>query len=193
MTIVTITGNLTADPVFKRLGKDAVPLTEMRIAASRRRRTTDAAGAEQWVDVDQLYIDVDCWGDLAVNCKASLKRGFPITVTGRLVTESWVDSKTNESRSKIILKATQVAFDLANFQVNSQKTTNVGHNANGDESVKVKTADDLLPIPPRTTAVEAPVSSSGFGDYGEAPADGSADGSEVSFDDSAEREVAPAF
>lgn len=149
--LVTISGNLTADPELKLTGDSGLPLTKFRLATSRRRRTgeKDSNGRDLWEDTDHLYIDVACWNDLAVNCMASLKRGFPVTVTGRLVTEMWEDKSAgigedSNMRSRITLKATQVSFDLSNFQLNSIKTTNVSHIAHGTKPMTVKTAADFV-------------------------------------------------
>lgn len=149
--LVTISGNLTADPELQLKGDNGLPLTKFRIATSRHRRTgdKDTNGRDIWEDTDHLYIDVACWNDLAVNCMASLKRGFPVTVTGRLVTEMWEDKSAGNGedsnmRSRIALKATQVSFDLSNFQLNSIKTTNVSHIAHGNQPMTVKTAADFV-------------------------------------------------
>lgn len=125
-TIVTIQGNLVSEPDYKRVGPQQRQLTKLRIASSRRRPTgmQDQNGSDVWEDVDNLYIDVECWGALANNCRVSLFKGAPVTVTGKLVTQSWTDegkdangNPTDVPRSKIMLKATQVSFDLSNYQV----------------------------------------------------------------------------
>lgn len=145
---VTIQGNLTVDPAFKLAGADRRPLTKFRIASSHRRPTgeTRENGKPVWEDVDTLFIDVSCWGELAVNASASLFKGCPVTVTGRLVTDIWEsgEGEAKETRSQIVLKATQVSFDLSAFQINSRKTTNVAHTADGTDEVKLITAEELL-------------------------------------------------
>lgn len=148
-TEITIHGNLVAEPTIACVGEKGTALSKLRVASSRRRRTDekDEHGKDVWLDIDQLYIDVNCWGDLAVNVKASLFRGSPVVVTGRLVTESWEetheDGKT-VNRSRITMRASRVAFDLSNFQINSRKTTSVSHTVDGTEEVQVKSLEDLL-------------------------------------------------
>jgi len=153
-TFVTIQGNLTADPDYTRFEETQTQLTKFRIAASKRRPTgqTDHNGKEIWEDTDQLYIDVDCWGELAANTRVSLRKGHPVTVTGKLVTESWQErpadgsaSSGGQIRSKIMLKATQVSFDLSHFQVNSVKTTSVSNTLPGHRPLSVKSADGFDP------------------------------------------------
>lgn len=148
---VTISGNLTADPHTIKFSTGTT-LTKLRLASSTVRRTDgkDENGKPVWEEVDSLYIDVECWGQLAVNCKRSLRKGFPVTVDGRLVTETWEekqDGKDPVMRSKIKLKARQISFDLSNFQVSSVRTSNVSHTLEGQEPVQAKGIDDLVEDP----------------------------------------------
>lgn len=153
-TFVTIQGNLTADPHYTRFEETQTQLTKFRLASSKRRPTgqLDHNGKEIWEDTDQLYIDVDCWGELAANTRVSLRKGHPVTVTGKLVTESWQERRTDgagdadsQIRSKIMLKATQVSFDLSHFQVNSVKTTSVSNTLPGHKPLSVQSADGFDP------------------------------------------------
>ncbi|QYH19328.1 single-stranded DNA-binding protein [Corynebacterium aquatimens] len=146
-TFVTIQGNLTEDPTYNNYPPSTTQLTRFRLAASKRRKTDDKddSGKEIWVESDHLYIDVKCWGKLANNCRMSLRRGHPVTVTGKLITESWQETIYNAEgkqeavmRSKIVLVASQVAFNLANFQVNSIKTETMTHTIPGSEEMKVR-------------------------------------------------------
>ena len=169
-TEITICGNLVVEPKITRVGERGVALTKFRVASSRRRRTNDKDqnGNDVWADTDQLYIDVACWGDLAVNAAVSLFRGCPVVLVGRLLTETWEGEEGGKTvtRSKIVMRASHVAFDLANFQINSRKTTNVEHTAPGTAAVDVKTLDDLVPdterrsaedeLPPRHTSPLGP-------------------------------------
>ncbi|GAA1171539.1 single-stranded DNA-binding protein [Corynebacterium glaucum] len=145
-TIVTIHGNLVSQPEYLRVGPQDRQLTKLRIASSRRRPTgvQDEHGSEIWEDVDNLYIDAECWGSLANNCRVSLFKGAPVSVTGKLVTKTWSEEGVDETgkpvtqtRSKIMLKATQVSFDLSNYQVL--------HSARAlREELQAQSADDLV-------------------------------------------------
>lgn len=151
-------GNLIEDPVFRTFENSDASLTKFRLAASRRRLVTqksDTDGAQGtnanqvWEDTDQLYIDVECWGQLAVNVAASLKKGFPVSVCGKLVTETWeVDSphpeKDKEMRSKIVLKAHQVSFELSHYQVSSVRSVPSGNTLQGQKPVEPKSKWDLV-------------------------------------------------
>lgn len=201
---VTIQGNLTENPSFYR-NSPGHELTKFRLATSGRRRTDDTAsnGQPVWQDVDRLYIDVSCWGQLANNCAVSLRKGFPVTVTGKLITETWEERPKQAEgettapapvqRSKIILKATQVSFDLSHFQVNSIKTTSVSNTLPGSESMVVQDASELYGDN-RTISVEDAVTRAGQLDEREPAlvgAGAAAGAGDLSFDDDpAESEAA---
>lgn len=130
-TITTITGNLINDPYNRRFPSGA-ELTKFRVAASRRRPTdkTSDEGKPVWEDVDNLYIEVECWGTLAANADASLRKGSPVIVVGRLVTETWQEETSEKTefgdpvhvtRSKIMIKAHHIGFELTNYQVQPKK------------------------------------------------------------------------
>lgn len=144
---ITISGNLIDDPKHLKF-KTGTTLTKLRVATSRRVSTEekDDNGNTIWQDIDQLYLDVECWGQLAVNVKASLKKGLPVIVVGRLVTESWdepTDGEETITRYRTILKANQIALELSRHQA-SWKATNVAeHSVEGLEAPELKTAEDL--------------------------------------------------
>ncbi len=146
-SFITISGNATADPEKLKFSTGS-RLAKFRLATSRRRLTgqQDPNGKDIWEDVDPLFIDVECWGQLGENVVASVKKGFPVTVSGRLVTQTWEDKPKDGGeatlRQKIILKAQQVSFDLSNYQVSSVRVGSSGNTLQGQEPVQVQTADD---------------------------------------------------
>lgn len=132
----TIVGNLTGEPSLRKAGTSMV--ASFRIAASRRiLRTNQTADSEsrpedKWVDADSLYIDVECWGQLAANVKTTLCKGRPVICTGYLITQSWVDKDSGASRSKIMFKANSVGLELSRYCASSRKSVeNDVHEAPG--------------------------------------------------------------
>lgn len=113
---ITITGNIINDPTFREWEDKAV--YRMRVAASRASR--DEQGT--WTNYDQLFISVECWGDLARNCKLSLHRNVAVMVTGNLVTHEWKDQDGN-SQSRIVLKATHIGVDLGRYVVRPMRAS----------------------------------------------------------------------
>ncbi|WP_018296300.1 single-stranded DNA-binding protein [Corynebacterium lubricantis] len=184
---VTISGNLTADPEFTKFDTGTT-LCRLRIASSRRARVKvtkpvpqnnqqqSSAGTSsygelgadaptprfteeyQWTDVDNLFIDAECWGELATNTGASLKKGMPVVATGYLVTDSWKvkDDRAEggeATRSRIKLRADQISFEMSRYQLASAKTTNSAHTPTGMDDIQVRSADDLAQ--PSITDTEA--------------------------------------
>lgn len=188
---ITLSGNLTDDPVCKTFDTGST-LTRMRVATSRRVRTEseDENGNAQWADTDLLYIDVECWGQLAVNTRASLTKGMPVVVVGRLVSDKWTDSDGN-TRYKHIIKANQIALELTRFQVSSRSTSVHKHTPKGMNEVAETTRDDIVEgsglVSTNAPANGSRPSGDGAGDEGVIERSGTAE--EMSFADR-EREVA---
>lgn len=161
---VTISGNLTADPEFRRFDT-GTKLTKLRIASSRRARVkvhneqestggfADLESPQEetydWTDVDVLYIDAECWGELAVNTAGSLKKGMPVVAIGYLVSESWDTGRVDEDRKPIIgqrikLRADQVSFEMSRHQLASAKVTNATHTPEGVPAAVPMSEEDLI-------------------------------------------------
>ncbi|QPK82890.1 single-stranded DNA-binding protein [Corynebacterium qintianiae] len=149
---ITVTGNLIHDPEMLHFDSDKY-LTKFRLASSRNYRTGEAGenGKPVWQETDLLFLDVEVWGQLAINAKASLFKGAPVVVIGSLVTDSWADQSQLDAegrpatRQKIVLKAAKISFELSNYQVSSQRTSNQSNTPNGMEPVALKTGADLAP------------------------------------------------
>lgn len=131
----TVIGNLTAKPYFRRFDSGSTVL-RFRVATSDAKKVTDDNGKDGWEDFNQFYVDVECWGQLAVNAGASLRKGFPVIVVGKLVHEYWEEKAadgTTNMRSRVKMKARYIGFDLARYQVNSVRATASGNTLDGHE------------------------------------------------------------
>ena len=131
----TVIGNLTATPFFRRFDSGNTVL-RFRVATSDAKKVTDDNGKDGWEDFNQFYVDVECWGQLAVNAGASLRKGFPVIVVGKLVHEYWEEKAadgTTNMRSRVKMKARYIGFDLARYQVNSVRATASGNTLDGHE------------------------------------------------------------
>lgn len=104
-TMLTVTGNLVANPEVRRLdgGYDRTTFT----VASNERRPDDSG---EWTDVAHLYVDVVCWRRLATHVAASLRKGDPVLVQGRLRTRHF--TVDNQPRTRTELNAEAVGPDL---------------------------------------------------------------------------------
>ncbi|HEY7101564.1 MAG TPA: single-stranded DNA-binding protein [Mycobacteriales bacterium] len=79
-----------------------------RIASTSRRFDRDS---QRWIDSAQLFLGVTCWRELAGNAAASLRRGDPVIVSGKLSTRTY--EKDGQNRSVCELEALAVGPDLA--------------------------------------------------------------------------------
>ncbi|MGH3439843.1 MAG: single-stranded DNA-binding protein [Sciscionella sp.] len=84
-TAVTVVGNLITEPTMKRLAEDNC-VAHFRVASTERRFDKVA---DQWVDGDSLFVNVTCWRRLAASVAASLRKGDPVIVSGRLSTRTY--------------------------------------------------------------------------------------------------------
>jgi single-strand DNA-binding protein len=107
-TPVTVVGTVVSDMRPRRVGPDGTLVLNFRVACNERR--FDKA-SESWVDGESLYLSVNCWRRLAENA-ASLVRGDPVIVRGRLRTREWT-TEEGERRSVVELEASAVGPDLA--------------------------------------------------------------------------------
>lgn len=117
-TTTTIIGNLTEDPYLQHFENSNSFKTRLRVASSRRARDKD--NTDTWRDVDLLFIDIDVWGTLAINCRKSLAKGMPVIVHGTLVTDEWKD-KEGHPRQAVRLRGYSVGLDLNKYVIASQR------------------------------------------------------------------------
>jgi single-strand DNA-binding protein len=106
-TTVTIVGNLVDDPRM-RTTESGIEVTSFRIGSTSRRFDREAA---RWVDAGSVFLGVTCWRSLGVNVVASLRKGDPVVVHGRLFTRQY--ERDGQVRSAYELDAATVGPDLA--------------------------------------------------------------------------------
>ena len=105
-TQVTMTGNLTADPVLKST-KTGSSLLTVGIAVTRRWRDKQDNWEEQ-----TSFFDLTAWGELADNAAASLSKGNKVVVVGRLEQQEWTDKNDGSTKKKIVVIADDIAVSL---------------------------------------------------------------------------------
>lgn len=106
-SMITIRGWLGADVTLREVGE--VPVASFRLACTprkfNRRTETWSEGLTQWYTVT-------AWRALAQNCAASLRRGDPVVVHGRLETRTYVNGNDVEVLS-FEIDAIHVGHDLS--------------------------------------------------------------------------------
>jgi single-strand DNA-binding protein len=105
-SMVTFQGWLGAD-VKTRAAAGAL-VASFRVASTPRRysRTT-----QEWSDGPTQWFTVNAWRSLGEHCAASLRRGDPVVVHGRLNQSTWINSDGVEVTS-LEVDATFVGHDL---------------------------------------------------------------------------------
>lgn len=108
-TMVTVTGNVAGDVISRRVGANEEHLlVTFRVASSERR--WDKA-SESWIDGDRFTASVHCWRRLAEGAQASLVKGDPVVVTGRLSVREYETEAGRRYMTEIA--ATAVGPDLS--------------------------------------------------------------------------------
>lgn len=105
-TTMTMTGRLVDVPA--RWNVDNGPKATFRLAHNERRFDQ---GQGTWVDGATLYLSVNCWRVMAERVLATLGKGDPVIVQGRLRTREW--EKDGKKHSVTELEASSVGPDLA--------------------------------------------------------------------------------
>lgn len=106
-TIITIIGNLTADPEL-RFTPSGHAVTNFTVASTPR--SFDKASNE-WKDGEALFLRCSIWRQAAENVAESLQRGARVIVTGRLKQRSY-ETQQGDKRSVIELEAEDVGPSL---------------------------------------------------------------------------------
>jgi len=107
MAMVMMAGHVVADP---RLGhtRSGQPFVRVRIGVTPRRPD----GEGEWRDLASSYFTVNCWRRMATNASASLRKGDPVIVWGKLKSRTWIDG--NGERHRIIdIEADTICHDTS--------------------------------------------------------------------------------
>ncbi|MFF3489093.1 single-stranded DNA-binding protein [Streptomyces sp. NPDC002701] len=106
-TIVTVTGNLVADPEI-RFTEMGTPVARFRVASTPRvydRKTS------QWTDGESLFITCTVWRHVAEHVCECLQRGMHVIVQGRLRQRTYTD-REGIKRTVFDLDADDVGLSL---------------------------------------------------------------------------------
>jgi single-strand DNA-binding protein len=108
MNQVTISGNITADPVL-RYGRTGTGFTSFSVAVNRSYYDR-ARGAR--VAQPTVFHQVVAFGQLAENTAATVKRGMPVTVTGQFADDSYTPDGSDRIIRRHRLEAADIAVSL---------------------------------------------------------------------------------
>lgn len=128
-TIITIVGNLTADPELRTTSAGA-QVASFTIASTPRswNRNTN-----QFEDGQALFMRCSAWRDLATHCAQSLAKGMRVIAQGRLQQRSY-QANDGSNRTVIELQVDEIGPSLRYATAQVQKIQSGGYqggNANG--------------------------------------------------------------
>ncbi len=106
-TIITVVGNLTADPEL-RYTQSGLAVANFTIASTPR--TFDRASNE-WKDGEALFLRASCWREFAEHVAGSLTRGSRVIATGKLKSKPWTD-KQGQKRDGLELEIDEIGPSL---------------------------------------------------------------------------------
>ena len=93
-TIITVVGNLTADPEL-RFTPSGAPVANFTVASTPR---TFDKQSNEWKDGDALFLNCAVWRQAAENVAESLTKGMRVIVQGRLRQRSY-ETREGEKRT----------------------------------------------------------------------------------------------
>lgn len=134
---ITVHGNVVAEPV-ERQGRAGI-FTTFRVATTPYTRTPDG----KYVDKDTSFYDVIAFKSLAGNVVASVKKGQPVVVIGKVSMRRWVD-RDGTVRNNGEITAEHVGHDLARGQAQFTKVSraqSLGLDPTSDPDVRADLPD----------------------------------------------------
>ena len=106
-TIITVVGNLTADPEL-RFTPSGAAVANFTIASTPR---TFDRNSNEWKDGEALFLRCTIWRQPAENVAESLQRGCRVVASGRLKQRSF-ETREGEKRTVIELEVDEIGPSL---------------------------------------------------------------------------------
>lgn len=126
-TVITIVGNLTADPELKFTASGAA---QARFTVASTPRTYDK-NTGQWRDGTAMFMRCTAWRSLAENITETLTKGCRVVVTGRLRQFDWT-TENDEKRSMLALEVDDIGPSLRFATATVKRADRNGPTASGD-------------------------------------------------------------
>lgn len=124
-TLITIVGNLTADPELRFTGGgDAV----VNFTVASTPRSFDKQ-TNSWKDGETLFLRCSAWRDYAENIADSLSKGTRVIVQGKLVQRSY--EREGQQRTSYEIQVEEVGPSLRYAKAQVERTPRDGQNSTG--------------------------------------------------------------
>jgi single-strand DNA-binding protein len=120
-TVITVVGNLTADPEL-RFTPSGAAVANFTVASTPR---TFDKNTNEWKDGDALFLRCAVWREAAENVAESLHKGTAVIVQGRLKQRSY-ETKEGEKRTVVELEVDEVGPTLRRASAKVTKAARSG-------------------------------------------------------------------
>ncbi|WP_067567653.1 single-stranded DNA-binding protein [Nocardia acidivorans] len=120
-TVITVIGNLTADPEL-RFTPAGAAVANFTVASTPR---VFDRNTNEWKDGEALFLRCNIWREAAENVAESLTRGSRVIVSGRLKQRSY-ETREGEKRTVVELEVEEVGPSLKYATAKINKTTRGG-------------------------------------------------------------------
>lgn len=120
-TVITVIGNLTADPEL-RWTQSGAAVADFTVASTPR---TYDRNAGEWRDGDTLFMRCSVWRETAENVAESLRKGMRVIVQGRLTQRSY-DTQQGERRTVVELQVDEIGPSLRRARAQVTRTAPSG-------------------------------------------------------------------
>lgn len=124
--IITVPGNLTADPELRFTG-NGVPVANFIVASTPR---TYDRQSNQWRDEETTFLKCTAWRDTAENVAETLTKGAAVIVSGKLITRKF-KTREGEDRTAHEIDVDNVGPSLR--YASAQVSRNARKNSNGQQ------------------------------------------------------------
>ena len=144
-TIITVVGNLTADPEL-RYTQNGLPVANFTIASTPRMFDRQA---NEWKDGEALFLRASVWREFAEHVAGSMTKGMRVIAQGRLKQRSYQDRDGN-NRTAIELEVDEIGPSLryATAQVTRSSGGGGGnYGGGGGQSRPAQVADEPWSTP----------------------------------------------
>ncbi|MGK8491756.1 single-stranded DNA-binding protein [Nocardia asiatica] len=117
-TVITVIGNLTADPEL-RFTPAGAAVANFTVASTPR---VFDRNSNEWKDGEALFLRCNIWREAAENVAESLTRGSRVIVSGRLKQRSY-ETREGEKRTVVELEVDEVGPSLRYATAKVNKTS----------------------------------------------------------------------
>ncbi|CAN5406992.1 single-stranded DNA-binding protein [soil metagenome] len=125
-TVITVIGNLTADPEL-RFTPSGAAVANFTVASTPR---TFDRQTNEWKDGEALFLRCNIWREAAENVAESLTRGSRVIVSGRLKQRSF-ETREGEKRTVVELEVDEIGPSLRYATAKVNKASRSGGGGGG--------------------------------------------------------------